>query len=188
MKDCSQPFLAVLCRWPPDDKPCEPAWAFKRGPAGFLLRPIRRVRRSGSCEYQIGKDLATMCPCDKSAVRILGIVLSGVLCFLSAACGNSPPAPSESLSWHVTPGAAESTSAAEVTAASTSSGQSEDADRIETTTGNRRPLPPAAPHRLVETPPSIGRPPLPGPSPRPPPRITPPSPFSPWPMQPCCPR
>ena len=82
-----------------------------------------------------------MCPCDKSAVRILGIVLSGVLCFLSAACGNSPPAPSESLSWHVTPGAAESTSAAEVTAASTSSGQSEDADRIETTTGNRAPAP-----------------------------------------------
>ena len=71
-----------------------------------------------------------MCPCDKSAVRILGIVLSGVLCFLSAACGNSPPAPSESLSWNVTSGAAESTSAAEVTAASTSSGQSEDADQI----------------------------------------------------------
>lgn len=141
MKDCSQPFLAVLCRWPPDDKPCEPAWPFKRGPAGFLLRPIRRVRRIGSCEYQIGKDLATMCPCDKSAVRILGIVLSGVLCFLSAACRNSPPAPSESLSWNVTPGAAESTSAAEVTAASTSSGQSEDADRIETTTGNRAPAP-----------------------------------------------
>lgn len=82
-----------------------------------------------------------MCPCDKSAVRILGIVLGGVLCFLSAACGNSPPAPSESLSWNVTPGAAESTSAAEVTAASTSSGQSEDADRIETTTGNRAPAP-----------------------------------------------
>ena len=82
-----------------------------------------------------------MCPCDKSAVRILGIVLSGVLCFLSAACRNSPPAPSESLSWNVTPGAAESTSAAEVTAASTSSGQSEDADRIETTTGNRAPAP-----------------------------------------------
>lgn len=162
MKDCSQPFLAVLCRWPPDDKPCEPAWAFKRGPAGFLLRPIRRVRRIGSCEYQTERNLATMC---RVTNRLYGSSASSWAAssvFFPAACGNSPPAPSESLSWNVTPGAAESTSAAEVTAASTSSGQSEDADRTKPRRETGRPLPPAAPHRLVETPPSIGRPLLPG--------------------------